>query len=256
MQMSFTPEQRDLIYAGKKTVHRIPADSRECRYQAGRVYRVRVTGEDKPMVVTVITPVVVQTLADLQPRDAIREGARHQRDYLTAFAEHYGDANPDRKVFVIEIAPGDLRDTPRFLASGGPAPICKAVDKRDGKPCNRAFAVGQERCKCGAKRPPDSADDYGYTTSHARAIDDAEALSDIDLKDYAWQAKNDADVLRDMPVREGIGAAIEGVATLREAMALMRQRNRERVRLMEVRLKGIERELEKVASELPSEARV
>jgi hypothetical protein len=254
MQMQFSPEQRDLIYAGRKTVHRIPADS-ECRYREGRAYRVRVIGEEKPMLVTIIAPVILQSLADMQPRDAIREGAKHQRDYLTAFTALHGDTT-DREVFVVEIAPGDLRDTPRFLASGGPAPICKAVDKRDGKPCNRAFAVGQERCKCGAKRPPDSADDYGYTTSHARAIDEAEALSDIDLESYAWQAKNDADVLRDMPVREGIGAAIEGVATLREAMILMKQRNRQRVHLIEVKLKGIERELENVAAELPSEARV
>jgi hypothetical protein len=252
VQMQFTPEQRDLIYKGRKTVHRIPALG-DCHYREGRAYRIRVTDEDKPLTVTVIDGVTRQHLSAMQPRDAIREGARHLRDYLTAFEGLHGPGT-DREVYVIAIAPGDLRDVPRFLASGGPAPICKATDRRDGKTCNRAFAVGQTVCKCGARRPPDSADDYGYTTSRIRAVDDLEALSDDDLKEYAWKARNDADVLRDMPVREGIGIAIEGVATLREAMRLMKERNRDRARLIEKKLSSIERELEKVAAELPSEA--
>jgi hypothetical protein len=288
MQMTFTPEQRDLIYAGRKTVHRIPAIS-ACRYQEGRAYRVTVVGEDKPLVVTVVAPVTQQRLHEMRPRDALREGAKHMRDFVSGFVERHPElfdrSTPIHKqpedwlTYVIEIAPGDLSDKPRFLASGGPAPVCKTprrdvngnVMHKPGSPifdskgavvserlvlCNRAFAIGQTVCACGAHRPPESADDYGYTTSHARAIDDSEALSDEDLKTYAWVAQNDADVLRDMPVRQGIGAAIEGVATLREAMRLMKGRNRQRVRLIEGKLKGIERELEKVGSELPSEAGV
>jgi hypothetical protein len=246
MLMQFTPEQRDLVYANKKTVHRIPAES-GARYREGRAYRVRVRGEDRPLVLTVVAPVLEQQLGDMQPRDAIREGAKHLREFLQTFAMLYGDASPSRRVCAIEIAPGDLRDVPRFLASGGPVPICKAIDRSDGKVCNRGFAVGQDRCKCGAKRPPDSADDHGYTTSRIRAIDEAEALSDDELARYSGLAHGE--LLRDMPRKGTVAEATFHAGALRESMAAMRQRSS---RKAFNRVKLIERELAKLADEVPS----
>jgi hypothetical protein len=246
MLMQFTPEQRDLIYAGKKTVHRIPAES-GARYREGRAYRVRVRGEDRPVIVTVVAPVFEQQLADMQPRDALREGSKHLREFLQGFAALYGDASPTRNVCAIAIAPGDLRDVPRFLASGGPVPICKAIDRSDGKVCNRGFAVGQDRCKCGAKRPPDSADDHGYTTSHVRAVDEAEALSDEELARYTGLANGE--LLRDMPRKGTVAEATFHIGALRESLAAMHERNSRRGF---TRLKLIERELAKYADEVPS----
>lgn len=255
MQMQFTAKQRDAVYAGSKTEHRIPADGK-CRYRAGGAYRVKVDGDEPLIVVTVVGEPRRQKLGEMRAREAIREGERHLRAFTESWIERHGKHDPDAEVIVLTIAPGDLRDRPRFLAAGGPAPICKATDRRTGKVCNRAFAVGQARCKCGAKRPPETADDYGYTMNRISAVDEAEALSDEDLRVYAWKAANDADVLRDMPARETVGALIEGVQTLREAMAEMKGRNRARARLIEQHLKAIEREAEKAASELPSEAAV
>ncbi len=235
MQMQLTAEQRDLIYAGRKTVHRIPADG-PCRYEVGRAYRVKVIGEDKPMLVTIVAPVSRQTLADVQARDALREGARHLRDFLTAFAERHADANLKREVYVIEIAPGDLRDVPRFLARGGPAPICKAIDKRDGKVCNRAFAVGQERCKCGAKRPLDRADDNGYTMSRTRAIDDAEAVSAGVQEQMGKRARKNRELGRSKQREELLSTIAAMRATADSAAA------RKRLRSVEHHLRALEAE--------------
>jgi hypothetical protein len=282
-QMQFTPEQRDLIHAGRKTVHRIPAAG-ECRYQEGRAYRTPIIGEDKPLVITVVAPVTRQRISDMKARDAAREHAKDLPAWREAFEEEHGSCADDRELFVIELAPGDRRDVPRFLASGGPAPICKAprrdadgnVTHRPGSPiiregkviserlvlCNRAFAVGQHVCACGARRPPESADDYGYTTSHARAIDDGEALSDADLEQYAWAASNDRGVMRDLPAREAIAGMLDGIATLREALAKMKERQgpfvseRRRLRLMEQKVASVQREGETLLRELPSEAGV
>jgi hypothetical protein len=241
MLMQFTPEQRDLIYAGKKTVHRIPAES-GARYREGRTYRVRVSGEDRPLQITVIAPVLEQELGDIEPRDAIREGAKHLREFLQGFAELYGDASPTRKVSVIGFAPGDLRDVPRYLASGGPVPICKAIDRSDGKVCNRGFAVGQERCKCGAKRPPDSADDHGYTTTRWRAIEGAEAVPAEFQERLTTQAHLNRELGRSRRREEMLSAIAEMRRTASDAV------ERKRLRSVEHHLRALDAEALGVAS--------
>jgi hypothetical protein len=262
MQLQFTPEQRDLIYAGKKTQHRILADG-PCPYRTGHAYRVRVSGDGEPRVPITVLSVTPAQLRDATLADVVREGAEPtQRDRLKDYrsnwiAEHGGDLEQD--VYVLTIAPFDRRDRTRWMKRGTPRlVICKNViacelrGRQAPVYCNRAFAVGQERCACGAKPPSDSDDDYGYTASHAGALDAGEALSDADLAQYAWHAAKEGELLRDMPARESIAKSIDGIATLREAMTEMKGRNRDRVRLMEKKLGSIEREIEKMAAELPS----
>src|ERR1700680_4225432 len=156
--MIFRPELARLIAQGKKTQTRrhVKAGESKCRYVEGRAYVVQ-TGRGKPGHGQItITGVRRERVDAITLQDARREGVR------------------DALVWVISFERGDTRDVPRLLRASAPqAPVCKAqIRYADGKlrACNRAFQDDQDVCRCGARRPPESDEDHGYTTRRVNAL--------------------------------------------------------------------------------------
>lgn len=174
--MIFEPAVVDMIRQGKKTMTRRPVARCEttCRYYVGRTYAIQPgRGQVATGLVTITVAPHRERLGEITRKDARKEGYKTTQDFQRHFVELHGHWTPDLDVWVIEFALGDTRDQPRLLRAASPkAPICTARVKRNGqsKACGRAFADNQEVCKCGARRPPETAEDRGYTSRDAMGM--------------------------------------------------------------------------------------
>lgn len=73
-------------------------------------------------------------------------------------------------------------DRPRLLRAGSPRmPICR---------CGRGLPDGVTRCACGRKRPAETDDDHGYTSSATLALDGAEGVSAEAADVFAAEARD------------------------------------------------------------------
>src|ERR1700680_1352858 len=174
--MIFRPELARLIAQGKKTQTRrhVKAGESKCRYVEGRAYVVQ-TGRGKPGHGQItITGVRRERVDAITLQDARREGFRTTSEFLAYWDQLHGEGLRDALVWVISFERGDTRDVPRLLRASAPqAPVCKAqIRYADGKlrACNRAFQDDQDVCRCGARRPPESDEDHGYTTRRVNAL--------------------------------------------------------------------------------------
>lgn len=190
--MIFRLELARLIAQGKKTQtrRRVKSGESKCRYVEGRAYTIQ-TGRGKPGNGQItITAVRQERASDITLHDAKREGFRTTSEFLEYWDQLHGEGFRDALVWVISFERGDTRDTPRLLRASAPqAPVCKAqVRYADGKmrACNRAFQDEQDVCKCGARRPPESDEDHGYTTRRVNALKgEGEPVSERMLERYA-----------------------------------------------------------------------
>ena len=185
--MIFRPEMAELILAGKKTQTRraVKYSDRgkaiDCRYVAGKSYAIQPGRGKRATERLTVLEVHTQRLGDADPADVRREGFRTRDEFFAYWIELHGTLDEDLQVHVITFAKGDLTDQPRLLRGTSPAaPTCQAPVKRsDGtaKPCGRAFPDNDyltgrpvEICKCGARRPPETQEDHGYTSRRSNAM--------------------------------------------------------------------------------------
>lgn len=182
--MIFAPEMVKLILADRKTQTRriVKPDEKACRYRIGHAYAIQ-PGRARPGIERLtITEVRQEKLGDISLPDAKREGFRTRSDFFDYWQRLHGVLHLERQVWVISFVKGDRRDVPRMLRGSSPAaPICNATigyDER-GRPqrCGRAFAdvdyltgAPITVCVCGARRPPESEDDHGYTSRRSSAM--------------------------------------------------------------------------------------
>jgi hypothetical protein len=166
----FRPELVGLIKEGRKTQTRrlTKAGEMECRYKPNHAYKVQPgrgqRGED---TITVVEPPRRERLGDLSLKDARREGFRNVKEFERYWKELHGAYDPDEEVWVISFIRGDHVDQDRFLARSTPKQFCTAK-LPSGKPCGRGFVDDppdrpQAHCKCGARRPPQTLNEIGYT---------------------------------------------------------------------------------------------
>lgn len=196
--MIFKPELAKLILQGKKTQTRrvVKYTERgktiECRYRAGCVYAVQPGRGSASLGRLTVTEVREECLGDLSLPDARREGFRTRTEFVDYWTVLHGTYDPSLKVWVISFVKGDATDTPRLLRGGAPqAPICHApVKLPDGRTvtCKRAFQDNQTVCKCGAKRPPETEQDHGYTTRRGNAMRNEGEAVPVALQEK-WAAK-------------------------------------------------------------------
>lgn len=168
--MIFRPELVELIKSGRKTQTRRPVKrgERECRYKPNHAYKVQPgrgqRGED---VITVVEPPRRERLGALSLKGARREGFRNVQEFERYWKDLHGAYDPDEEVWVISFVRGDHVDQDRFLARNAPSQFCTAT-LPNGKRCGRGFVDDppdkpQTHCKCGARRPPQSLNEIGYT---------------------------------------------------------------------------------------------
>lgn len=193
--MIFTAAAVTQISEGKKTMTRRPVKSGEtyCRYEANRAYAIQPAGGHSKDRLTVIE-VRQEKLGEITLKDAKREGHRSTAAFVAVWLDEHGIYAADLPVWVISFARGDLTDQPRYCRASAPvAPICQArIKLADGRvvKCKRAFQDKQEVCKCGARRPPESEEDHGYTTSPARGLRGEMAAVPASVQDqYALDAR-------------------------------------------------------------------
>jgi hypothetical protein len=254
--MILKTDQLDLVKEGKKTMHRLPATARDCRYHEGRAYTVR-TPEGSSAKVTVMISPRRERLGDISPADAIREGHKHSRAFFDHWRDTHGSLDLDQEVFVVLFLKGDHRDVDRYLARGGPAQTCSAMIDDPGHPgkkkrCGAGFSddpVPQMVCRCGARRRDEGMDDIGYTTSSRRGLPGQPPAVRADVQEAqtavanarqshaAWQPKH--------------GRADRIAAELREMRAELAQRSdkhlKHEITLMERALKRLRERLREAA---------
>lgn len=136
--MIVTRDQARWIAQGKKNQHRLPATSVDCRFIEGRDYAITIMAErdenelygySSTIVVrpgegnrstgtrpvrrrrrriaqtvarVAVTSIRRQRLGDMTVLDARAEGHRTTGEYLAAWAERHGHADPDLEVWVLE----------------------------------------------------------------------------------------------------------------------------------------------------------
>ncbi len=141
-------------------------------------WRVGKARTVKPGLRITVRSIEQQEIAAMTVRDARKLGYRTTTALRAAWK---GGKTGWRVRFDL----GDTVDHPRLLRAASPqAPICTAIltfvsfgDPDNGVPdrewkvkCGRAFADHQDVCKCGHKRPAESPDDHGYTSSTSKAL--------------------------------------------------------------------------------------
>lgn len=136
--MIVTRDQARWIAQGKKTAHRLPATGMDCRFIEGRDYAITIMAErdeselygySSTIVVrpgegnrstgtrpvrrrrrriaqtvarVAVTSIRRQRLSDMTVLDARAEGHRTTGEYLAAWTEQHGHADPDLEVWVLE----------------------------------------------------------------------------------------------------------------------------------------------------------
>jgi uncharacterized protein YhfF len=196
--MILSHHEIDLVLAGKKTMQRIPVPSSGlCRYKIGRLYAIQPSHRDVARLHVTILTIREDQIGNITLKHARREGHRTLAEHRAHWEEGLEGApyNPEESVWVITFKAGDHTDKPNLLRRSAPsAPICRArIKLPDGRTvtCKRAFADKQDICKCGARRPPETAEDHGYTSISARALmREPEAIPAALQAQYARESEN------------------------------------------------------------------
>jgi hypothetical protein len=231
--MILTPDQLQQVNEGKKTMHRLPATARDCRYREGHAYTVRTSDRSGSAKVTVMAEPRRERLGDIPPADAIREGHRHTRAFFDHWTETHGKLDLDQEVDVVLFLKGDHRDVDRYLARGGPAQTCNAMiddPDRPGKKrrCGAAFSDDPEPqrvCRCGARRRDVGMDDIGYTTSSRRGLPGEPPAVPSDVQDAQTADANARQSHADWQPFHGPAERISGeLPGMRATLAEMRAR--------------------------------
>jgi hypothetical protein len=140
-------------------------------------------------------------------------------------------------------------DEPRFLRRGTPRPqICKAIISTEKRAqgivpvrCNRAFADGQDVCRCGARRPPISDLDHGYTTRGSSAMRGEGEAVPAQIQEQYSKVASERDAEERAAMRRRALAAIE------EIVPHSSGRERKRLRAAANQIRALDRTDEQAA---------
>lgn len=174
--MIFGKDMIGKIVRGEKTQTRREAKSFECRYKVGHSYAVQPGRGEEQVARIKVTEVDKQRLGDMGADDAVLEGFDDLEGFKVYWTElHGGDWHSAAFLFVWVITFELDQDPPRFLA------------KQQGQ-----------------ASPPQ------YVNSVEGAIDDAEAIPEVDQKAQSKAAEDRWNVMRGEQLRKREDKSREG----------------------------------------------